>query len=140
MTAKGTRTAANAIADSTVVKIAIDTSLSDPTLAMVDTTNGVISILRPGLYFSGGSVAYAAIGATTFAQSRLHKTSTGGTTLAVANIGVVGINQYPSPSVISTDSLVAGDVILLAAFQQTGGSVGITSNESTLFVSEIPTW
>lgn len=115
----------------------LDTTVSDPTGLMADTTNKRINIRRNSDYQISGSVYYAnAAGGNLFQCFARRNGSTNIPDLIAVSVG--GSSGYIRPNFAGFTILAASDNVELWGAQFSGGAM--TPAASALFVQEIPTW
>ena len=128
------------IADSTVTKLLLDTSVLDNTGLMADTANNQIAVKRGGNYLLAGGV-YLNTGAAGDVFCYLDKNGGQVQQTAVAHTHNSSSSHGSTWSYLTAAS--AGDGFQLYTFQNTGGAVNAyaLSNASPfLYAQEIPAW
>lgn len=131
------------IPSATLTQLLLDTTTLDNTGLMCSTGTSLISILRPGNYLVSGAVAWNNVGvASTYRfRTQVMLTNTSGTQVSAgeqmpAVTGFNGVVNTPTRPFAFT----AGQVLLVCAYQSTGGSCAAYGGGSSLSVVEIPTW
>lgn len=104
---------AQSIASDSVVPILLNSTDSDPSGQMADTTNNRIVIRRPGTYMVIGLNVYTSLSAATN-RAIMNVYKNGSALFAGETYG--GATSNPSPSAMKVVSLAAGDSLTLIAY------------------------
>jgi hypothetical protein len=146
MVARMGLSADQSIPDVTVTKVTLDRSDVDNTGLMVSTGSSQITIGRTSTYKLFGKSVWDAIAAGTANRFLvvIYKTNTSGVQLASGEQQSAGTGFNGAPMAFDTVNLTAGDVVLLAVYQSTGGNrnvYGAAGNGGCgLSVIEVPSW
>lgn len=134
------------VATATVTKVQLDTTVSDNTGFMADTTNKRVNLPRAGQFRASGAVAVggASGGAALAANSvrvlaRLHHNGA-----VVGQAECSGLSGgYPAPNVVKPHPVAPGDTFELYGYQDTGSDAhfyGGAGQETHLAVVEEASW
>lgn len=108
------------------IQVAFDRADIDNTGLMCDTGNSQIVIKRAGDYILAGKVVWANIAPANRCIATIFQTNTSGTQLGSSEQqanNTTGFNG--TPDAIDQVALADGDIVLLAGYQTTGGSVSV---------------
>jgi len=149
MSAAMFNSAVTSMSHATVTKIAINSTDTDNTGLMSDTSNNRINIQRPSTYLVTAEAVVGAsdgTGALSADSARIIViVQNNGSQISTAEVPGVS-NGFPSPVAVRTISLASGDQITLHAYQQTGvtqgarGGASLANGGSQISVTEVPQW
>ena len=121
------------------LSIPMDTTVSDPTGVMSDTTtNHGIVFARPGTYLMLGTASYSSLASNaTNLQAKLNINGT-----QVRNVTTNGLSgAYVSAECAHTASVSAGDILTLSTYLSLNVNLYVSSPyENQISVQELPSW